>query len=363
MLPIFWRYALKSYLRIFCFATSAFLAVLVVSRFKEIARFSALSADWLKTAWFLVYQFPLILPIAIPISVLISALLFSQTLSRTREITALRASGLSLYGIFCPLFVASLFLSAFNLWLAAEISPACKRETKDLFYQESSENPLVLMQRQKLVKVEGIYLDLQVKEEGKKAEDLILVAYQGGNQRLSLLSASQLLIQDEALIGKEVALITHLPSEEISSFEPLVIENQKLVSTAAPIVSMALKKETPRPQAPALTFPLLLQQIQEVGKPGKVARTELLRRLSLCMAVFSFTLLGCAYGTEMGRDNSSKKGVRTALLLASIVFLSYLLGKQLRDSLIALILGFFLPHLLIWICSLRRLQRLSRGLS
>ena len=62
-------------------------------RFKDIARFAALSADGVKTGLFVLYQFPHILPIAIPISALIASFLLFQRLSKTYELTALRASG------------------------------------------------------------------------------------------------------------------------------------------------------------------------------------------------------------------------------------------------------------------------------
>src|SRR5579872_4338640 len=113
-MPILWRYALQSYLRVFSLSISTFIAVLIVARFKEIARFTALSGDWLKTGLYIVYQIPAILPIAIPISALIASLLLFQRLSRTFELTALRASGLSFRSILSPILFCSLLLTFFN---------------------------------------------------------------------------------------------------------------------------------------------------------------------------------------------------------------------------------------------------------
>lgn len=362
MLPIYWRYALKIYLQVFILSTSTFIGMLVVSRFKEVARFSALSGSWVQTSWFLVYQFPLILPMAIPLSALIASLLFFQKISKSQELTALRASGLSLYAISGPVFIASLFLALGNLWICAEAAPHCRKQSKNLFYQKTSENPLLLMQRQKLIQLQGIYLDLKVQEEGTKAKDLIFVGYHPGNQRLNLLTARQLTLQDEELIGKDTALIAHLPSSSEETFDPLILENQESLSTSAPIVSLALKKQAPRPQAPTMNLKMVQIQTQEPGKPGKVALTELYRRLSLSFAVFSFTLLGGAFGMETGRV-SSRKNLLFIFSLAATVLLSYLMGKQLRDSWLWITLAFSGPHLLIWILSGIRLHRLSRGLS
>ena len=184
-MPILWRYVLSGYLRVFLLSVCTFIAVLLVSRFKEIARFTALSGDWLKTALFVVYQIPLILPIAIPISALIGSLLLFQRLSRTFELTALRAAGVGLHSILAPILFTSFLLSLFNFSFCAEISPFCRRESKTLLYRETSANPLLLLQRQHLVKVKHTYINMNIQEEGKGAKDMIL----GGNaQRLLALS-------------------------------------------------------------------------------------------------------------------------------------------------------------------------------
>lgn len=361
MFPILWRYALQGYLRVFFLSVCTFIAVLLVSRFKEIARFAALSADPLKTGLFLVYQFPLILPMAIPISALIASLLLFQRLSRTYELTALRASGLSLGSILSPLLFASLLLSLLNFSLAAEISPYCRRESKTLLYRETSENPLLLLQRQQLVKIKHAYLNMKVKDDGRAAKDLTLIAHNESNQRLSLIAARQLKIEGEELLGHDVAILSHLHSEKEDAFDPLVIENQAFMSTAAPVLSAALKKNRPRLEANALNLRMLRIRADENSKQAKAARVEILRRLSLSMAVFSLTLLGCAFGIEEGRS-PSKKGLLYALLLTLAVLVSYLIGKELKNYPLFAILAFLLPHLLIWTASSLKLQRISRGL-
>lgn len=337
-----------------------FLTVLLVSRFKEIARFAALSSDSLKTALFVVYQFPLILPMAIPISALIASLLLFQRLSRTFELTALRASGLSLRSILAPLLFTSILISLLNFSITAEISPFCRRESKTLLYRETSENPLLLLQRQQLVKIKHAYLNMKVKDEGKIAKDMILIAHNESNQRLSLFSARQLRIEGEELLGSDVAIISHLHSEKEDSFDPLIIENQASMSTEAPVLSAALKKNRPRLEANALSLKMLQIRAKEPGKQAKAARVEMLRRLSLSLAVFSFTLLGCAFGIENGRT-PSKKGLFVSLLFTLAVLVSYLLGKELKNYPAIATLFFLFPHALIWTASTLKLRRISRG--
>ncbi len=322
----------------------------------------ALSGDWTKTGLFLVYQFPFILPMAIPISALIASLLLFQRLSQTGELTALRASGISLKNILAPLLFASLLLSVLNFSISSEIAPYCKRASKTLLYRETSQNPLLLLQRQQLVKLKNAYLKIDVEEDGKIAKNVNLIAYNESNQRLSLFSAKELRMLGEELHGNDLAIISHLHSEKEEIFDPLVIENQACMLTDAPALSSALKKNRPNLEVSSLNLRMLRAAIEDGQGKGGAARVEIFRRLSLSLAVFSFTLLGCAFGITTGR-NPSKKGLLCAIVLALAILLTYLLGKELKKYLLLALLTFLLPHPLIWVASSLRLRRISKGCS
>lgn len=326
--------------------------MLIVARFKELARFTALSGDFGKTGLFILYHIPTILPVAIPISALIGPLLLFQRLSRTYELTALRASGLSLSRIITPLLSASLLLAIFNFSICAEIAPFCRREGKKLLYHETTQNPLLLLQRQKLVKIKHAYLDMEVKND-ETTKDLIMIVHNENNDRLSLLSARKLQMVGDELVGGHLSLVSYINADR--GFDSLIIENQSSMSTAAPLLSNALKKSYPRLDLNALNFKMLC-----LSKKAKQARIEILRRLSLSLAVFSFTLLGCTFGIEEGR-NPSKKNLFFALLLTLLVLMSYLLGKGLKNSPTLATLAYILPHPFIWACSTFHLHRISKG--
>lgn len=360
MFPILWRYTLQGYLRIFSLSVFCFLSILVVSRFKIIARFAALSSDWGKTAWFVLYQLPLILPMAIPISALIGSLLLFQRLSQSCELTALRAAGLSLKTLIAPLLLASIFLSFLNFSICAEISPFCRRETQTLLYQETTENPLLLLQRQQLIKIKHAYLKMKPKEESRAAKDFLLIAYNESNQRLSLITAKQLWLDAQELWGSDVALVSHLYSDNENAFDPLIIENQALMSTEAPLLSLAMKKNRPRLEANALNLRMLQLRAQQPTKQGRAAHVEIFRRISVSLGVFSLTLLGCAFGILSGR-NPSKKNLVTVLCLTLFLLISYFLGKEFKSAPYVALLAFFIPHALIWTASLFQLKKVSKG--
>lgn len=361
---VLWRYLGQGFFRIFALSIGSFISILLVSRFKEIARFAALSADWGKTTIFFAYQVPLILPIAIPISALIASLFLFQRLSRTFELTALRSSGISLSSLLTPVLFISLALSVFNFSFCSEISPYCRRESKSLLYYETTTNPLLLLQRQNLVRVKRSFVKMKVEEEGKSAKDLYLITHNPSNERLSLVSAKKLHVgnseTENSLIGENVAVITHLRSESGDTFDPLVLENQSSMATDAASLSSSLKKNRPRLEPAALEFPLLKIRSENGGKAGKKARVEMLRRVSLSLSVFSFTLLGSAFGIELGRK-MNRKNLLAVLSLALCLIMSYLFGKELKGHPLTAIFILFLPHLLIWAAGSLKLHCISKG--
>ncbi len=219
-------------------------------------------------------------------------------------------------------------------------------------YHETTQNPLLLLQRQKLVKIRHAFLDMEVKDD-ETIKDLTLIVPNESTKRLSLLSAQKLWIEKEELIGKNLAVISYINGD--TGFDTLVIENQTTMSTAAPLLSTALKKNRPRLDINALNLKMLT-----LSKKEKTARIEMLRRLSLSLAAFSFTLLGCAFGIEEGRT-PSKKNLLFALLLTLSVLMSYLMAKELKTHPFLALLAFLIPHPFIWVSSSIHLYRISRG--
>jgi lipopolysaccharide export system permease protein len=358
MIPILWRCTIAAYLKLFFLSVSAFISVLLIARFKEAARFAALSSDWGKTGLFTVYQIPFILPIAIPLSALIASLLLFQKMSKNHELTAFRAAGLSFQKILTPLALTAFGISLFTFSICAELSPYCRRESKALFYRESSANPLLLLQRQQLIKIKDAYLQLEVEEEGKRARDFLLIAHNESHDRLSLLSAQKLKIKKEELLGEQVAIISHLAN--LNGFDTLLIENQALMSTDAPLLSNALKKSRPHLDVSSLNLRMLRLRAIEGGAKSKGALAEMLRRVSLSLSVFSLTWVGSIFGIEQGRS-PSRKGLLYALLLALTVLMSYFLGKEIKTNPLLAAIVYFTPHLLIAGSCLHRLGRIKKG--
>ncbi len=356
-MPILWRYVLQSHLRIFSLSVCTFVAVLIIARFKEIARFTALSGDWLKTGLYTLYQVPAILPIAIPLSALIASLVLFQYLSQSRELTAFRASGLHLLKILWPVLFTAVLLSLCNFAICASLSPYCRREGKTLLYRETSQNPLVLLQRQKLIKIKDAYLDMRIKND-ETTKDLILIVPNNSTQQLNLVSAKKLRLCNDELIGNDFSIVSYLnvPHE----FDTLIIENQRVMSTSASLLSAVLKKNRSRVDLSDLDFKMLRMETFTPSKKTPSAWIEILKRLSFSLATFSFAFLGAAFGIDEGR-RPSRRPLAMALALTLGTLICYLIAKELKGHLMWAAVLFLLPHPLLWLSASLRLQHKHRG--
>lgn len=364
-MPLLWSYLLRAYLRVFILSVSGFVAVLLVTRLKEIARFSALAGDAVTTLLFTLYQIPHILPIAIPISCLISSILLFQKMSRTHELTALRSSGLGLRDALAPILLASLLICGLNFFICSEVTTYSRQRSREMLFDETTVNPLVLLQRQKLLRIKDSYVDMLSDDENSSAKDVIFITTNESNNRLSLMTAQKFTLENETLKGYNVALVSNLGGEE-EGFDTLIIENQSFMSTHGPSLSRFMKINRTRLNPSSLPLRLLLVRSELKGKNTSKAieytYTELLRRISLGLSAFSFTFLGAAFGIEISR-NKSKKGLILTCLLALFLLACYMIGKQIKNHIFLSTLSFTVPHLLILFMGVRSLKKLSRGIA
>ena len=365
-MPIIWRYLLRSYFQVLALSVSSFIAILLVLRFQEIARFASSGTAQSKVLLFTLLQIPYILPIAIPVSCLITAMLLFQRLSKTHELTAFRTCGLGLKPITTPLIFAGLFLSLLNWTISCEIAPRCRAYSKELIYQTAAANPLFLLQKESLVKLKNAYIDMKVLKSGKYAEDVIFAIKNSSNNRLTLMIAKELSLRGDLLKGEQVALISSVDPKKGQGFDHLVIENQAVMDTKAANLSQFTQNADwnatyeYQPLRAILARESIEKKHESIFSIGRSAQLELSRRLSISLAAFTFTLIGVAFGIQIGR-NRSKKGMICAIGLASFYLVCFVIAKSLRHSPALSCLIFLAPHPLIILLSLRSLKSINEG--
>lgn len=363
-MPLLWSYLLRNYLKVFLLCVSGFISVLLVTRFQMVARFAATGASKLYILKFIVLQIPFVLPLAIPISCLIASFLLFQKMSRSRELTAIRMAGLGMMPIVFPLILCSSVIALLNFTVVSEVSPKCRALSKTIAYQMTAANPLCLLQKDTLIKLKNTYVDMQVLKSGKYAEDVFFITRTISNERIGMMLAKNLSLQDEKLVGSDVTFISSVESKEADCFDHLVIENQAEMQTQAEELSQYLHSGGWSFSFENLNLRrLLAKNVVEHGIGASLdARIgqEVCRRLTLGLAAWSFTLLGIVCGMEISRQ-LKWNGILWACSFMVLFLVSFVLAKSIRHEHLQSSLLYLAPHPLILLFCLYSFKRIARG--
>lgn len=382
-MPLLWRYLLYQFLKVFTLCVVAFVIILMTMRLDEIAHFAALGSESFTILWFALQQVPYILPIALPISALISAILLVQGLSKSHELTAMRACGFSLRDVLMPLLSAALFLSALNFYIISELSTASHLNAGLLKNQLRSINPLILLHSKHLMLTKGFYFDtLGPSRIGELAQDIILISTNKHHDRLNLMVAKKLQASPISFVGHHISLLTSLRAQEDEALEHLMLENINETSTTVKDFSQMLESKIWAINNDHLNLPLLLVKLHNEGQHLQQVRMdtptdtikikqalqtchrcylEIIRRVSVALGVFSFTLMGIAFGINISR-NSSNRGIIFVVLLGTMFLVAFFGAKEADYNLILGSLLYLLPHIIIIGASLWMLKRINHGI-
>ena len=359
---IVWRYILKEFLKVFTLSIFTFIALLLVVRGQEIARFATLQSELKFVFFFFLYQIPFILPLAIPISILISAYLLMQKLSNSFELTSLRASGLSAYKILFPLFALGIFFSIFNFFIVSELGPKSRLQTILLPYQTASKNPLVLLKKSKFINLKDSYIDLTLYDRETKAKDLVLALKDGGQNTLSLTIAKDLQLEENLLKAKNLTTLSSISQNESQGFNDIILENLEESTLEAQEISSFLQKPLTNLSFEHLTTKncLIKRTLDKTTRSNTHSLLEVYRRLFSLFSPLTFMFIGISFGISVGR-NPSKANLYILLCLAISLLLFFMTGKSIKTKPLLSLNFYLLPQLLCLVLCKRKLQNTLKG--
>lgn len=361
-MPLFWRYLLRNYFQGFFLCVGGFIAVLLVTRAQEIARLASLNSEFGHIILFILCQIPYILPIAMPISGLIAAILLFQRLSHTHELTAFRASGVGVKTLATPLLMAAFVLAVLNFIIVTEVTPRCRHYSQHLIQNAAMINPLFLIKKSKMLKLQNSYADMKMTHLGKEAKEIILAFKNESNDRLCLMTAKKFEVDHNLMRGKNVTVISNRSAEE-DFYDHLMIENQETMTTSASALSSLMQKRTEHIGMEYLPIKILLQTFSDPtvkAKTVKYATFELCRRIFFPVITFAFTLLGFSLGMQIGRGRK-KKGIYLAILLSSLTFICSIAAKSFQLTPYKVIFFYSLPIPILFFVSYRSQQKIMEG--
>ncbi len=124
------RYLIKQFLQTIFFGLLAFtLIFVVIDMIENIDDFIDQNVGWsIVFHYYLVFS-PEIIKLMTPVAVLFAALFTAGKMASLSELTAIKASGVSLYRFMAPFLITTLFISMFSIYFAGYVVPDAN-ETK-----------------------------------------------------------------------------------------------------------------------------------------------------------------------------------------------------------------------------------------
>ena len=287
---------------------------------------------------------PDVLRYAMPLAMLVATVLVFSRMSADDEITALRASGISLWQVAAPVLLLAAGLTAFCLWINFEVAPKSHYARRQLTRDLGDEDPLALLS-------EGTFVDdfpgVKIycgKKDGHRIEDLIFIKF--GDDVAEFELKAKVGIADYDPTNR--VLNIDLQQVRISEFDTDTgVATRTLSADSYPLQlnldSILSRKGAVRKKPSDMGFLELLLAIrnirqvfpdileENVGPMRAKMAVDATRRMALALACFSFAILGIPLGIQSSRRESSV-GIGLALIVFFLFYLFIIVADALVDK-------------------------------
>jgi lipopolysaccharide export system permease protein len=320
--------------------------VMSIGAIFKVTELLAKGASWVPVMQVFLYSIPYSLGFSIPISALVSSLLLFGRLSADGEITAMKASGLSLWQIITGPLCVSLFLAIVCLFVNSEIAPRSHCAQRIAIANIGLQSPADMLEAGRFIEGSpGMMLYVGRKKGDQLLNVRILDTTQPGVKR-EILAKSAMIAK-----GAGDSIIIELYDVRI---DPFFGGNEAGYARKLPIEMKSLQREHEYKKKDCdMTFFELLDNVNNVSahfsklSPGDQAvqrmsyLIQLNERIVLSLACFTFVLLAIPLGIKAHRKESSV-GVGLSLFLVFNFYLFIIIAESLQNQLA------LQPHMITW---------------
>ncbi len=350
---------------------AVFTAVLLVGNaLREILTLLASShVSPLLIAKAFLYLIPFVWVFALPMGMLTATLLVFGRFSADQELTAARASGVSLISLVMPVLLLSLFCCTLSAWFNMDLGPRCRVAYKQLLFDVRMELMNGQIPEGRFIRDFPGYIFYTEKNDGGRLENVmiyrllnetnvdttvravrgqlkpdrennqlvldlfdarIIKVGDGGNSIYSSPTLSlnlSLNAVTNKVVRPKVSDMTFLQlRQELRNLESLNVSATPTTTTNA---SAELKAQ----------LAALQKQQKDFIEPVRVAMN---RQVAFSFACFGFTLVGIPLGIRVHRRETNI-GIAIALVLVVVYYAFIMLGESLSGR------PEMYPHLILWV--------------
>jgi lipopolysaccharide export system permease protein len=299
---------------------------------------------------------PYVLAFSLPIGMLTAALLVFGRFSADQELTAARASGISLVSLITPVLLLSVAVSGLCAWLNFDIAPACRTAYRGLLFSAQSSRPASLLRSGETVPV-GDYMVFvsKVDKDETNLENVIVSQWaRDGELKQWAKGPTGTLTRDS--VHHQIVLTIH----DASAWENTTNGPEPKAGGELPLTINTDEQAKAFLTIPDSdkTFSQLRQKLRDLERPldapiprgdagGKSAKARsemkhmvqdetmpvmvyMHREVAFSFACIGFTLIGIPLGIRAHRRETSV-GVATALVLMLIYYSFVVLAQAWQN--------------------------------
>ena len=295
------------------------------------------------------FVMPEVLAFSIPIAMLVAVILVYSRMSAENEITALRASGISLWQITAPGLILSFFLCAVCLYLQLYTKPYCKFYLKNARLNVLLENPSAMLAAGKTQQFGNLSITVGEKE-GDQVSRVTIVINESENKINTIYGKKGRIEVDES--GKKINLhLNEVLVRGVTFKEQGQIESTPITKEYGvyPIdIGQQINQKSLVKKDKYLDFNGLVGRIKVMSETDrKEDVNELLFRLNqnivMALSPFAFLMIAMPFGFSSARSETSV-GLVVSLIVVIVYFSVVLLMKNFDK--------YSFSHLLIWLPNL-----------
>jgi lipopolysaccharide export system permease protein len=312
---------------------------------------------------------PYVLPFALPMGMLTATLLVFGRFSADNELTAVRASGVSLVSLVTPVLLLSVGLSGVSAWINLQLAPQCRTAYKQLilnvgtaqagsfitektYLKDFNTNTIVYVSKVRETNLEDVVVltVLDPRRQSLSRAERGVISFNPSNRvfTVSLSNVVEVLWEDGRLLkpssgetaefsftnvmpraARRRADLGDLTFQELRD-ELRILEER--MAASAPVGKMSTED--------------LREKLQQLKSQRKLdltlpVRMHMHRQVSFSFACIGFTLVGIPLGIRAHRRETTF-GIALALLLVVLYYSFFLVGLSLETR------PDLTPHLILW---------------
>ncbi len=310
---------------------------------------------------------PFIWVFALPMAMLTSTLLVFGRFSADQELTAARASGISLVSLIAPILGLSLLLSGLSAMVNLEWGPRSRMAYKEILFRFTAEitTSRLLPEGRHIRDIPGYVFFIGKNRDGQ-LEDVMIYKLASGTNDVATIHAARGKLEVNPTNQTYVMHLYDANGIRFNGDRAAPISGEYLTesfavgerkrSDAIPISDMTFNQlraelrdlEDKLKRTELIAGQLVRSNVQmerELRRVTSPVRVQMHRRLAYSFACFSFTLLGIPLGIRVHRRETNI-GFAIALVLVLIYYGVTMLGMSLDQQ------PEWAPHLILWIPNL-----------